>query len=126
VASLVWSPQHWAKRLTDPRVRWFALTASGHQAGLVEIEAHPQGQVEITIFGLRPSFQGRGLGGISLTMAINAAWGMQPSDQGPVRRVFLHTSTRDGVRALANYLKRGFVVYATETHAEMVVPADGA
>jgi len=124
--SLVWSPQHWAERLADPRVRWFALTASGHQAGLVEIEAHPQGQVEITIFGLRPSFQGRGLGGISLTMATNAAWDMQPGDQGRVRRVFLHTSTRDGVRALANYLKRGFVVYATETKTEMVVPADGA
>jgi len=36
--------------------------------------------------------------------------------------VFLQTSTRDGVRALANYLKRGFVVYATETQTEMVFP----
>jgi len=59
-------------------------------------------------------------------MATNAAWDMQPGDQGRVRRVFLHTSTRDGVRALANYLKRGFVVYATERQTEMVVPADGA
>jgi len=117
--SLGWSLQHWERRLADPRVRWFGMSVDGQEAGLIEIEAHSQGQVEIAIFGLRPSFQGRGLGGVSLTMAINAAWDMQPSRHEPVRRVFLHTSTRDGVRALANYLRRGFVIYATETQAEL-------
>lgn len=86
--SLGWSLQHWERRLADPRVRWFGMSVDGQEAGLIEIEAHSQGQVEIAIFGLRPSFQGRGLGGVSLTMAINAAWTCSQAATNPYAACF--------------------------------------
>jgi GNAT superfamily N-acetyltransferase len=79
----------------------------------VDFEPQPDGQVEITTFGLLPEFVGRGLGGHALTLAIRQAWQVGALDAEPVRRVWLHTSTLDHPNALPNYRRRGFRPFKT-------------
>lgn len=74
--------------------------------------AQPEANVEIATFGLVPELVGRGLGGPALTLAVRLAWNqVNPDDLAPVRRVWLHTSSLDHPRALANYRARGFVPF---------------
>ena len=111
--SLTWSQEDWQQRLDDPSLMVLAVHASGELAGLAAMAEQPGHQVEVTIFGLLPGFHGRGLGGGALTAVARRAWEL-PGTQ----RVWLHTSTRDGRHALANYLSRGFSVFATEALTE--------
>jgi GNAT superfamily N-acetyltransferase len=76
----------------------------------VSYDFHPDGDVEIEIFGLLPEFVGKGLGGFALTFAIQRAWEPAPS----VNTVWLHTSTLDHPHALPNYHRRGFGTFKTE------------
>ncbi len=108
--SLAWSQDEWARQLDDNT--WLAVRASGELVGLAALERQ-EAQVEITVFGLLPAFQGQRLGSAALTLAVHEAWKV-PGTQ----RVWLHTSTRDGERALANYLGRGFTAFATEVRTE--------
>jgi ribosomal protein S18 acetylase RimI-like enzyme len=83
-------------------------------AGAVELEAQPGGDVEITVFGFAPEFIGRGFGAHLLAVATRLAWELEPPDGVRVRRVWLHTSSRDHARAKPNYERRGFRAYRTE------------
>ncbi len=114
--SLRWTDDQWAAQLNTDGIRWFVLELDGATAGLAAMESSGQ-DVEITIFGLLPSHQGRGLGGPALTLVIREAWRPAVGTE-PVRRVWLHTSTRDGANALPNDLNRGFTVRRTEVHTE--------
>jgi GNAT superfamily N-acetyltransferase len=62
---------------------------------------------KIAIFGLLRDFQGRGLGGHALTLALQRAFEVGP-------RVWLTTCTLDGPNALPNYLTRGMEVFREE------------
>ena len=66
---------------------------------------------------LLPQFIGTGRGGQFLTAAIARAWQMGAN------RVWLHTSTLDHPRALANYQARGFRIFRTEDK-EVELPED--
>ena len=118
--SLAWSAEEWSRRLSAENLRWGALMSGNDVIGLLELEWQVNAQVEITIFGLRPRWQGRGLGGAALTLAVRSAWRGFGDPERPAQRVWLHTSTRDGPRALTNYLRRGFVVFSQETRTEEV------
>jgi GNAT superfamily N-acetyltransferase len=83
-------------------------------AGMVELEAQPGGDVEIVVFGLVPEFIGRGFGAHLLTVGTGLAWKLEPLDGGFVRRVWLHTSSRDHPYARPNYERRGFRPFRTE------------
>jgi GNAT superfamily N-acetyltransferase len=61
-------------------------------AGFFELERHADGSVEISYFGLMPSFIGRGLGKAMLSAAATEAWSLNAS------RVWLHTCTLDSPR----------------------------
>jgi GNAT superfamily N-acetyltransferase len=86
----------------------------GEVTGLVELEVQPGGEVEIAVFGLVPEFVGKGFGSHLLTLATLLAWNAEPVDGVAVRRVWLHTSSRDHPHARPNYERRGFRAFRTE------------
>ncbi|WP_214412158.1 GNAT family N-acetyltransferase [Sphaerisporangium fuscum] len=108
------SEEEWAEWLSHPLRKYWLIKHGTDDAGIVDIEPHPGGEVEITTFGLAPEYVGRGLGGYALTLAIQQAWRFPRPDGEPVRRVWLHTSSMDHPNALPNYERRGFRPYRTE------------
>jgi GNAT superfamily N-acetyltransferase len=80
----------------------------GESAGYFELYRHDDRSVEIDYFGLKPTFIGRGLGGMLLTRAVQEAWALEA--QG----VWLHTCTLDSPNALPGYQARGFRSFKTE------------
>ena len=106
---LPWSYQQWQEWIDRPEFQTWVAYVSGSPVGYFELESQPGGNVEITFFGLLPSYIGRGLGGHLLTIAVEKAWQMG------AYRVWLHTCSLDHPGALANYRARGFQVYHEET-----------
>lgn len=119
-----WSEARWAEHLAKPGVRAFVAWVGGEPAGLVELEARPGGEVEITVFGLVPEFVGRGFGGHLLTRAVRLAWDAGHPEGTPTRRVWLHTASTDHGHALPNYLGRGFRVVRSEVRRKQVPARD--
>ncbi|MDH6707578.1 RimJ/RimL family protein N-acetyltransferase [Kitasatospora sp. MAA19] len=109
--------QDWAAhRAQHPLRQSWLLTHDGEPAGIVALEPHPGGDVEITTFGLLPAMVGRGLGGYALTLALRQAWATEPIGAGTALRVWLCTNTNDHPNALPNYHKRGLRTFRTEVH----------
>ncbi|GAA1098644.1 GNAT family N-acetyltransferase [Nocardiopsis metallicus] len=120
-----WTDQEWRDRVEHPEVETWVLHDRGTPAGYAELEAQPEGAVEIVYFGLLPGFLGRGLGGHMLTETLRRAWTLADRRPGrePTRRVWLHTCSLDGEHALTNYESRGLRVYR-KTIADEASPAD--
>ena len=110
---LPWTYQQWQKWVDRPELETWVVYVSNDSAGYFELAAHPDGSVEITSFGLLPSFIGKGLGGHLLTVAVQKAWEMGAD------KVWLHTCTLDHPNALRNYCARGFQLYR-----EVTIPED--
>lgn len=106
---LEWSDQRWLEVLSSPALRSWIARIDGDAAGLVQLELHSGGDVEIRMFGLVPEFVGRGFGGHLLTLATRLAW-----EVAGVLRVWLHTSSLDHPHALPNYRSRGFRPFRVE------------
>jgi GNAT superfamily N-acetyltransferase len=88
------------------RVETWLARLDGELAGYAELE--PQdAAVEIAYLGLLPAFDGRGIGGHLLAHAIRRGFELGT-------RVWVHTCTLDGPRALANYEARGMSVFRVE------------
>ena len=104
-----WSDARWSEELARPGVRAWVAKVDGEMAGLLELEAEPEGDVGIVVLGLVPEFVGRGFGGALLTQATRLAWRLTPR----TRRVWVQTSSNDHPHALANYQRRGFRTFAT-------------
>jgi GNAT superfamily N-acetyltransferase len=105
---LGWSHRQWLDWLDRPELETWVAYLSGTPAGYFELEAQPQGNVEIAYFGVLTQFIGQGIGGHLLTAAVERAWAMGAS------RVWVHTCTHDHPGALANYLARGFRLFREE------------
>jgi GNAT superfamily N-acetyltransferase len=112
---LHWTYAQWQERLSAPGVETWVAYTCGTPCGYFELELQPDDDVEIAYFGLLPGFVGKGVGGWLLTKAIERAWEMGAA------RVWVHTCSLDGPNALANYEKRGMVVFKKET-AEQELP----
>lgn len=114
---LPWSRARWRDLLDRPGTETWVAWHRGTPAGYAELCAHPEGEVEITSFGLLSWAIGQGLGGHLLVLATERAWRL--AARWPAlprtRRVWLHTCSLDGPHALANYLARGFRVYDERT-----------
>jgi RimJ/RimL family protein N-acetyltransferase len=104
---LAWSEGRWEEELAHPGVRAWIATVDDEVAGLVELEAEPNGDVGIVVFGLVSEFVGRGFGGALLTLATQLAWNLTPRTS----RVWVQTSSHDHPYAKANYERRGFRVF---------------
>lgn len=107
--SLGWSDQQWLNLLSRPGVRCWIARVGADVTGMILMERHPRGEVEITKFGLVPEWVGRGFGGHLLTLATQLAWGL-----GEVDRVWLGTTSIDHPHALNNYRARGFRAFRME------------
>ena len=112
-----WQPGNWREQLQDPRRHCFVVHIHGAPAGLVQIQDHGAGDVEILTFGLIPEFVGRGFGGAVLDRAVETAWSLALRDNEN-GRVWLHTSSRDHPHALPNYRARGFRVFRRELRSD--------
>lgn len=108
------SPEHWSELLARPHLHHWAIRIGSDVAGLLSVEAQPDGNAEIATFGLVPEFVGRGFGGHALTLATRLAWGLPALRAGAISRVWLHTSSLDHPHALPNYLSRGFRKFRVE------------
>jgi GNAT superfamily N-acetyltransferase len=103
-----WSEARWSEFFAWRDLRAWLIRAAGDPAGVLATARQPDGNLEIMTFGLVPELVGRGIGGHALTLAVRAAWNSVGDDLAPVRRVWLHTSSRDHPHAQRNYRARGF------------------
>jgi GNAT superfamily N-acetyltransferase len=117
VDRLPWTWQQWYEWLAQPGVETWVAWVRGTPAGYAELHAQPAGQVELTSFGLLPSFTGQGLGQHLLTVALDHAWTIAQRwpGQQPTTRVWLHTCSHDSPSALPMYQSHGLRIYRTQT-----------
>ncbi|WP_369204680.1 GNAT family N-acetyltransferase [Streptomyces sp. PU-14G] len=130
VDRLPWTYAQWEHFLKRPGVETWVAYERGTPAGFIELDGaseSAQGAVEISYFGLLPAFRGRGIGGHLLSVGLARAWDLAQRWEGrpATGRVWLHTCSRDGRHARANYERRGLRVYRTETADEPDVPSPG-
>lgn len=92
-----------AALLDDPGVEASAVTESGADIGLVELDARAPAETELAFFGLVESRIGRGLGPALLRHAVARAFAR------PIARLSVHTCTLDHPGALGAYQRAGFV-----------------
>ncbi len=102
---LSWTDEQWMAWVDRPEHHLVSAWSEGAPAGYFELEVQAPSSVELVYFGLVPEFIGHGLGGWLLSEAIEMAWGLVGTE-----RVWLHTCSLDGPRAMANYKARGFTV----------------
>lgn len=91
--------------LDDDRVEAYAVTRSGDDVGLLELDGRVEGDVELAYFGVIPAAIGSGLGRFMMDTALWHAWSATP------RRVSVHTCTLDHPDALGFYRRAGFRPY---------------
>jgi GNAT superfamily N-acetyltransferase len=113
IGRIAWSDAQWQQELSRQDIRAWVARVDGNVAGFVELEAGPNGDVGIVVFGLVPEFVGRGFGGAFLTLATEMAWKVT-SGGSPTRRVWVQTSSVDHPHALPNYQRRGFRPFCIE------------
>ncbi|GHF11112.1 GNAT family N-acetyltransferase [Streptomyces fumanus] len=124
---LGWTYARWQEHLTRPGVETWVCYDRGTPAGYVELTPGEEGSVEIEYFGLIPAFRGRGIGGHLLSYGTARAWdlGERWPELPPTKRVWLHTCSKDGEHAMANYQRRGFRLFDTEVAEEPAAPTPG-
>jgi ribosomal protein S18 acetylase RimI-like enzyme len=124
---LGWSYARWQEYLDRPGVETWVALDRDTPAGFVELEAHDDGAVEIAYFGLIPAFRGRRIGGHLLSYGTARAWDLADRlpERAPTKRVWLHTCTKDGEHAMANYRRRGFRLFDTKVEEEAEVETPG-
>ncbi|MFJ9733786.1 GNAT family N-acetyltransferase [Streptomyces sp. NPDC101171] len=117
---LGWPYARWQEYLDRPGVETWVAYDRGTPAGYVELEAQDEGVVEIVYFGLIPAFRGRRVGGHLLSYGTARAWDLAERWPGraPTKRVWVHTCSKDGEFAMANYQRRGFVLFDTKVELE--------
>lgn len=114
---LVWPVERWREYLGRPGAETWVAYERGTPAGYIELDPGDDGVVEIAYFGLLPEFRGRRIGGHLLSYGTARAWDLASRwpERAGTERVWVHTCSLDGRYAMANYLRRGFRLYATET-----------
>ncbi|MEU8969322.1 GNAT family N-acetyltransferase [Streptomyces monashensis] len=124
---LSWPYAAWQEYLARPGVETWVAYDRGTPAGYVELEAQDEGVVEIVYFGLIPAFRGRRIGGHLLSYGTARAWDLAERWPGraPTKRVWLHTCSKDGEFAMANYQRRGFTLFDTKVEPEPEVATPG-
>ncbi len=109
-----WSDEQWADELSRPGVGAWVARVGGDIAGFFDLEAEPNGDVGIVVFGVVPEFIGSGFGGAFLTRATETAWRLRSQSGGSTKRVWVQASSGDHPHALLNYERRGFPIFRIE------------
>lgn len=108
-ARLRWPDAELRAKLHHPAVEVWTLVAAGRDEGLAELDFASPGACELRLFGVTRAFIGTGAGRALMNHAIDRVWA-RPG----LRRCWLHTCTLDHPRALAFYIRSGFVPYRNE------------
>jgi ribosomal protein S18 acetylase RimI-like enzyme len=111
---LRWAPEEWVQYFSGQRVKSFIGFAGNRLVGFYELILQENNETEIKLFGIFPSYIGKGLGGLLLSHALKSSF-----DYG-ASRVWLHTCSSDADTALGNYLARGFRIFREEMKFEQV------
>ena len=111
---LKWTSEEWVQYFSGQRVKSFIGFSGNRLVGFYELILQENNETEIKLFGIFPSFMGKGLGGLLLSHALKSSF-----DNG-ASRVWLHTCSSDSDAALANYLARGFRIFREEIKFEQV------
>ena len=98
----VMSDERLADILTAPATEILALTQSGRDIGLVEIDLSGPDTAEIVTFGVIPEATGSGAARGLMDQVLSSLFGRG------MRRVWLHTCSFDHPAAVPFYLKCGF------------------
>jgi GNAT superfamily N-acetyltransferase len=112
--------------LAAPGLEVYWFTEGETVVGLVELDWRHSPDVELVLFGLRPGYEGSGLGSEMMRQTLALVWSRQP------RRLWLHTCTLDHPRALAFYQRHGFTAYrraieiADDPRLNGILPRDAA
>mgnify|MGYP003633052139 CR=1 FL=1 len=89
---------------SDERVEIYAvLDPRGIEVGLLELDFRPERCCDIAFLALVPQLTGQGLGGWLMRQALMLGW------RKGVEKMAVRTCTLDDPRALAFYIKAGFV-----------------
>lgn len=94
--------------IRHPDVVVYALTHSGQDVGLLELDFRVPGECELAFLGVTAPLIGSGAGRFLMSAATAAAWSR------PIRRFWVHTCTLDHPRALDFYCRSGFRIIARE------------
>lgn len=98
--------------LKDPERVFYTLTLDGRDEALLELHFKPDGDCELSYFGLTSALIGRGAGRYLMEQAIRLAWAR------PINRLHLNTCTHDSPQALAFYRRSGFVPYKRQIEVD--------
>lgn len=91
--------------LHNPGIDIFVLSHNGVDAGLLEFDRRHVPDIEILFFGVMSELIGKGAGRALLEHCLPLEWEHRP------QRIWLHTCTWDHPKALAFYIRAGFVPY---------------
>jgi len=92
----------------DPAVELYAVTDRARvEIGMLELDFRTEGACEIAFFGFVPKATGHGFGKWLMRRALQRAWA-----GAKVEKVWVHTCTLDDARAVAFYMKQGFVPHS--------------
>lgn len=93
----------------DPMVEIYAVEdRQGIEIGMLELDFHRPGEVEIGFFGFIPELAGKGHGNWLMAQALAIGW------RKDVDRIWVHTCTLDHPGALGFYRRHGFKPFARE------------
>lgn len=90
----------------NPLVDMYAFTEKDVPVGFAELDWRTPGRVELAYFGIFEEYQGRGLGKWALDTIVDVAW----TRSDTLQRMTVSTNSLDGIGALSNYLRAGFVL----------------
>lgn len=91
--------------LNNPLHETYVFEAQGQQEGLVVLTFYTEGECEIDTFGLTAAMVGQGAGRWMMNRVLELAWSR------PIRRLWLHTCSRDHPSALEFYIRSGFAAF---------------
>jgi GNAT superfamily N-acetyltransferase len=126
-ARLRWPDAELHATLHHPAVEVWTLVAEGTDEGLAELDFASPGECELRMFGVTAAFIGTAAARALMNHAIARVWA-RPG----LRRFWLHTCTLDHPKALAFYIRSGFVPFRYEIEVmadprlDGTLPADAA
>lgn len=98
--------------LNDPAVEVYALLQGAGEAGVLELDFRVPGECEIVLFGVAGALIGTGAARWLMNRALERAW------SHPIERVWLHTCTLDHPKAVAFYMRSGFVPFKRQVEIQ--------
>jgi GNAT superfamily N-acetyltransferase len=126
-ARLRWPDAVLRAKLHHPAVEVWTLPLDGADEGLAELDFGSEGDCEIRMFGVTAALIGSTAARRLMSHALERAW-----SRPGLKRVWLHTCTLDHPRALAFYIRSGFVPFRQrveimpDPRLDGTLPADAA